>query len=284
LALLNSTWTFLAALFDAGTVGTEGLVRFGGRGSWRRLHSVDPRNATADQAAELIEIWERIAKDEVHQFPPEGDEPLSGIRRELDELTLMVAGIELVDELYEWLPEFTAERAGVESMAVGGRTARGGNARIQSIVEQTVETIEATPPWIGEIDELWTIWDLPDEAADDSGQVSLLGFDGDVERPTDIRFGDDWVRFDAESQAEFVRTLALHRMAPRKLAVPPSEIAASVHEAAIKFIESRQQALRQGLTERIGEEDPAFADAFVQALSRLSAAGRTALHVADRRR
>jgi hypothetical protein len=285
LALLNSTWTFLAALFDAGTVGTEGLVRFGGRGTWRRLHSFDPRRASSGQAAELTDIWERIAKEEVQQFPPEGDEPLSGARRELDELALMIGGIddrveasELVDELYGWLEQFTAERADVEDMAVAGRTARGASARLQSIVEQAVATIDATPPWIAEVDELWSIWDLPDDAADTSGQASLLGFAGGVEQPTDVRFGDDWVRFDAVGQAEFVRTLALHRMAPRKLAVPPSEIAASVNQTAVEFIENRHQALRDALAERIGEEDPAFADAFVQGLSRLSAAGRTALH------
>ncbi len=33
--------------------------------------------------------------------------------------------------------------------------------------------------------------------------------------------------------------------------------------------------------ERVGEQDPAYADAFVQALSRLAAAVRTALHPQD---
>jgi len=238
----------------------------------------------------LKEIWGRIADQEVDQFPPEGEESLSGSRRELDELVLMVAGIEdrvdaseMVDELYEWLPAFTAKRADVEGMAVSGRTARGGGARIQNIVEQTVAAIESTPPWVDEIDDLWDIWDLPEEAADSSGQVSLLGIDEGLERPTDIRFGDDWVRFDAASQAEFVRTLALHRMAPRKLAVPPSEIAASINETAMKYIEGRRQALRHGLSERIGEDDPVFPEAFIQALSRLSAADRAALYTAARR-
>lgn len=289
LALLNSTWTFLAALFDAGTVGTEGLVRFGGRGSWRRLHSIDPRRASAENASRLKEIWGRLSKQTVQQFPPEGEEPLSGARRELDEVALMVAGIgdpveasEMVDELYEWLPVATAKRADVEGMAVSGRTARGG-ARIQNIVEQTAEAIEATPPWIDEIDELWSIWDLPDETADPSGQVSLLGMDEGPERPTDIRFGEEWVRFDAASQAEFVRTLALHRMVPRRLAIPPSEIAGSVNEAALRYIEKRQQAVRRGLGERIGEDDPVFPEAFIQTLSRLSAADRRALYAAARR-
>ena len=203
----------------------------------------------------------------------------------------MVAGIddpveasEMVDELYEWLPVATAKRADVEGMAVSGRTARGGGARIQNIVEQTAEAIEATPPWIDEIDELWSIWDLPDETADPSGQVSLLGMDEGPERPTDIRFGEQWVRFDAASQAEFVRTLALHRMVPRRLAIPPSEIAGSVNEAALRYIEKRQQAVRHGLGERIGEDDPVFPEAFIQTLSRLSAADRRALYAAARRK
>jgi hypothetical protein len=291
LALLNSTWTFLAALFDAGMVGTEGLVRFGGRGSWRRLHSVDPRRASEEQATRLKEIWVQIAGRDVQQFPPEGNEPLSGARRELDEIALMVAGMddrveasEMVDELYEWLPAATAKRADVEGMAISGRTARGGGGRIQNIIEQTVAAIEATPPWIDEIDELWGIWDLPDETADSSGQASLLGMDEGPERPTDIRFGEDWVRFDAASQAEFVRTLALHRMVPRRLAVPPSEIAGAVNEVLLSYIEDRRQAVRHGLSERIGESDPAFPEALVQALSRLSAADRQALYAAARRK
>jgi len=63
-----------------------------------------------------------LAREEVQPFPPEGGEPLGGARRELDELALQVAGVEdaveaseLVDELYEWLPKFTAERADVEA-------------------------------------------------------------------------------------------------------------------------------------------------------------------------
>jgi hypothetical protein len=291
LALLNSTWTYLAALFDAGTVGTEGLVRFGGRGSWRRLHSIDPRRASAQQAARLAEIWKRLGRATVEQFPPEGNEPLSGHRRELDELALSIAGVgdpveasELVDELYAWLVKFNSKRADVEGMAVSGRTAGRSGARIQNIVEQTVAALEATPPWVSEVDELWSIWDLPEEAAESSGQASLLGLDNGPERPTDIRFGDEWVRFDAESQAEFVRTLASNRMAPRRLAVPPSEIAASINEAAMDYIDGRRKALRSGLSERIGEDDPAFPEAFVRALSRLSAADRAALYTAARHR
>jgi hypothetical protein len=287
LALLNSTWTYLAALFDAGTVGTEGLVRFGGRGSWQRLHSIDPRRASPEQAVRMTEIWKRLQRSSVEQFPPEGDEPLSGDRRELDELALSIAGVddpveasEFVDELYAWLVEFTSKRADVEGMAVSGRTAGGSGARIQNIVEQTVAALEETPPWVSEVDELWSIWDLPEEAAESSGQASLLGLEEGPQRPTDIRFGDEWVRFDAESQAEFVRTLAANRMAPRRLAIPPSEIAASINEAARDYIEARHKALRRGLSERIGEDDPAFPEAFVRALSRLSAEDRAALYAA----
>lgn len=285
LALLNSTWTYLAALFDAGSVGTEGLVRFGGRGSWRRLHSIDPGRATPDQAADLTDIWARMAKEEVQPFPSEGKEPLSGARRELDELALRVAGLtdpveasELVDQLYEWLPRYTAERADVEEMAVAGRSAKGGSVRLRNIVEQAFTAVDTTPSWLGQVDALWSVWELPDETPDTSGQGSLLGFDGHIEQPTDVKFGDQWVRFDSEAQADFVRTLAASRMAPRRLAVPPTETAAQVNATAVAFIEDKQRELREALAERLGEQDPGYADAFVQALSRLAAAVRTALH------
>jgi hypothetical protein len=285
LALLNSTWTYLAALFDAGSVGTEGLVRFGGRGSWRRLHTIDPGRATPTQAAQLTDIWSRLAKSEVQPFPPEGDEPLSGARRELDELALRVAGVddpveasELVDELYRWLPKFTAERADVEEQAVAGRQSKGTTARLRNIVDQAFASVDATPPWLDHVDALWQIWDLPDETPDTSGQGSLLGFDGHIEQPTDVRFGEQWVRFDSEAQADFVRTLAASRMAPRKLAVPPAETAAAFNAQAVAFIEAKQAELRAALAERIGDQDPGYADAFVQCLSRLAASVRTALH------
>jgi hypothetical protein len=285
LALLNSTWTYLAALFDAGSVGTEGLVRFGGRGSWRRLHSIDPGRATALQAADLTDIWSRMAMEEAQPFPPEGDEPLAGTRRELDELALLVAGVddpveasELVDELYEWLPQFTAERADVEGQAVAGRQARSGTARLSNIVDQAFATVDTSPPWLTEVDALWRVWELPDETPDTSGQGSLLGFDGHIEQPTDVKFGEQWVRFDSEAQADFVRTLAASRMASRKLAVPPAEIAAQVNSQAVTFIEGKQRELREALAERVGDQDPGYADAFVQCLSRLAAAVRTALH------
>lgn len=285
LALLNSTWTYLAALFDAGSVGTEGLVRFGGRGSWRRLHSVDPGRVKPTQAVELTDIWSRMAKKDAEPFPPEGDEPLSGARRELDELTLIVAGVadpveasELVDELYEWLPRFTAERADVEGQAVAGRQSKGGTARLRNIVEQTFAVVDTTPPWLAETDALWRVWELPDETPDTSGQGSLLGFDGHIEQPSDVKFGDEWVRFDSEAQADFVRTLAASRMASRQLAVPPAEIAAQVNAQVVGFIEGKQRELREALAERVGDQDPGYADAFVQCLSRLAAAVRTALH------
>jgi len=285
LALLNSTWAYTAALFDAGSVGTEGLVRFGGRGSWRRLHVVDPSRATPEQAADLTDIWSRLARKTVEPFPPEGSEPLSGTRRELDELALRVAGVtdaveasELVDQLYEWLPKYTEERADVEEMAVAGRQAKGGTARLRNIVEQAFASIDQVPPWLEKVDALWDVRELPDETADTSGQGSLLGFDGHIEQPTDVKFGDEWVRFDTEAQADFVRTLAASRMAPRRLAVPPPEVAPAVTEAVVKFIEDKQHELREALAERVSEQDPSFADAFVQALSRLAAAIRTALH------
>lgn len=114
---------------------------------------------------------------------------------------------------------------------------------------------------------------------DTSGQGSLFGVDGHAEQPTDVRFGDQWVRFDSEAQADFVRTHAASRMAPRRLAVPPTEVAASFNAVAVEFIDTKQRELRETLSERVGEEDPAYADAFVQCLSRLAAAVRTALHV-----
>ncbi len=67
-------------------------------------------------------------------------------------------------------------------------------------------------------------------------------------------------------------------MAPRRLAVPPTEVAVLINEQAITFIEDKQRDLREALAERMDESDPAYPDAFVQSLSRLAAAVRTALH------
>lgn len=285
LALLNSTWTYLAALFEAGAVGTEALVRFGGRGSWQRLNTIDPARATPNQAAQLTDIWGRIARSEALPFPPEGREPLAGARRELDELALMVAGVddrvdasEMVDELYGWLQRHTAERSEVEEMAVSGRQSRTSGARLQNIIDQVFQHVTIAPAWLDDVDALWTVWTLPDEAADTSGQISLLGFNGRIEQPTDVQFGQEWVRFESEEQADFVRTLAASRMAPRRLALPPREVAAAVNQAAIGFIEEKHRELRQQLSERMNDDDNSYADAYVQLLSRLAAATRTALH------
>lgn len=135
---------------------------------------------------------------------------------------------------------------------------------------QVFAGIGTRPPWLDDVDALWRTWELPDETPDTSGQG--------VEQPTDVRFGDQWVRFDSEAQADFVRTLAASRMAPRKLAIPPTETALTVNQAAVTFIEVKQRELREALAERIESQDSAFADAFVQSLSRLAAAVRTALH------
>jgi len=51
-----------------------------------------------------------------------------------------------------------------------------------------------------------------------------------------------------------------------------------VNEQAVAFVEAKQRELREALAERIDGQDSAFADAFVQSLSRLAAAVRTALH------
>jgi hypothetical protein len=89
------------------------------------------------------------------------------------------------------------------------------------------------------------------------------------------------VRFGSEEQADFVRTLAGARMAPRRLAAPPAEVAADYYAQAVGFIEDKQRELREALVERIGEQDPAYADAFVQCLSRLAAAVHTELHAVE---
>ncbi len=57
-----------------------------------------------------------------------------------------------------------------------------------------------------------------------------------------------------------------------------SEAAAQVNAEAVAFIEAKQRELRDGLAERVSEDDAGYADAFVQCLSRLAAAVRTALH------
>jgi hypothetical protein len=77
---------------------------------------------------------------------------------------------------------------------------------------QVFAGIGTRPPWLDDVDPQWRTWELPDETPDTSGQG--------VEQPTDVRFGDQWVRFDSEAQADFVRTLAASRTAPRKLAIP----------------------------------------------------------------
>jgi hypothetical protein len=286
LALLNSTWTYLAALFDAGAVGTEGLVRFGGRGSWRRLHVVDPRRASEAQADRLRSIWQLLRAEPVEPFPPEGDELLGGVRRELDELTLQVAGVtdrvdasELVDELYRWLPRYNQQRSDVEAMAVSGRQSRSGTVRFRRIVEQSAATIDVKPDWLGEVDALWTVTDLPSQTPDTSAQPSLLGLDGQAEQLTDIRFGSAWVRFESVEQADFVRSLASARLAPRRLAVPPAARAGEYVARANRFVETMAAESRSAISERVSEDDPGFAPAFIQVLGQVAGQVRTQLHV-----
>lgn len=60
--------------------------------------------------------------------------------------------------------------------------------------------------------------------------------------------------------------------------MPPSEIAVAANARVVAFIEDKQAELREALAERIDRSDPGYADAFVQSLSRLAAAVRTALH------
>lgn len=54
--------------------------------------------------------------------------------------------------------------------------------------------------------------------------------------------------------------------------------AAEANATALAFIEGKQRELREGLAERISDQDPGYADAFVQCLGRLAAAVRTELH------
>jgi hypothetical protein len=168
-------------------------------------------------------------------------------------------------------------------MAVASRQAHGGSARLRNIVDLAFHSIDATPRWLDKVDALWPVYDLPDESPDSSGQGSLLGFDGHVEQDMDVKFGDQWVRFESESQAAYVRTLAASRMAPRRIAIPPPNMAPAVHEEVERFIEDKQVELRVALAERIGDRDPNYPDAFVQALGRLAASVRTALHVSAER-
>jgi hypothetical protein len=178
----------------------------------------------------------------------------------------------------DWLPRYTAERAEVEDMAVAGRQSKGSTTRLRNIVDQVMASGSPTPPWLEQIDALWSVYELPDEAPDTPGQASLFGMDGHVELPTDVRFGDGWVRFDTEGQAHYVRTLAALRMAPRRIAVPPGEVAHTTNQTVIQFIETKQSEFRDALAERIDRADPGYADPYVQALTRLAAAVRTALH------
>jgi Eco57I restriction-modification methylase len=284
LALLNSTWQYLAAATAAGAVGTEGLARFGGRGQWARLQTIDPGLASEEQQHELRAVWNLLKDRPVLAFPPEGGEPLSGDRRRLDELAIQVAGVtnrvdasEWVDRLYEWVRRSVAARAEVEDIAVANRGSQSQAARLRNILDQAFSSIDPVPSWLGRADELWCVVRLPEYKADMSGQASLLGLGGRVEQPTDVRFGEEYVRFDTEDQADYVRLLAMHRMAPRSIAVPPVQIAEEIRTEAAEFIEGRYAALREALSDRIGECDPAYAGAYVQVLNKLAASVRKTL-------
>jgi hypothetical protein len=61
---------------------------------YERLRVVDPREASDDDRARLSELWEEMRRSEVLDFPPAGEESLSGWRRELDELVIRIAGVE----------------------------------------------------------------------------------------------------------------------------------------------------------------------------------------------
>jgi hypothetical protein len=160
--------------------------------------------------------WQQLTVEHVRAFLAEAEEEgVSGIEDPVE-------ASELVDELYKWLSEFTAERADAEEQAVVGRQAKSGSARLRNIVEQAFAVVDTTPPWLTKADALRQTWELPDETPDTSGQGSLLGFDGHIEQPTDVKFGEQWARFESEARADFVRTLAASRMAPRKLMWGPS--------------------------------------------------------------
>jgi hypothetical protein len=114
-------------------------------------------------------------------FPPEGEEPLSGDRRQLDELAIQIAGVEdrveaseWVDRLYDWVRAFVGGRVEVEDIAVANRSSLSQTARLRSMIEQAVSSVDSVPTWVSRIDSFWQVVRLPEDRAEASRRDSCL--------------------------------------------------------------------------------------------------------------
>ena len=273
LAVLNSTWTYLAATQAASHVGVEGVIRFGGLTQYQRLRAVDPAQASAEQTARLISIWNEMRGQDVLDFPPAGEEQLGGWRRELDELVLRIAGVEdrieaseWVDELYSWLRENVGRRADVEQMALAGRRRGRRVAGAGRLVAQAVAAAGLHLPFPETPPLAWHVFDPPAAASTDP-QAVLFGMDGHVEGPNDVRFDNEWVRFDTEAEAAIVRSLAAAGLLAGPVVVPSAADAEAWAPVVAEFVAGIPVRLREELGDRIGPTDPSYPEAFAMALS-----------------
>jgi hypothetical protein len=172
----------------------------------------------------------------------------------------------MVDELYAWLRANVGHRADVEQMAVAGRrsTKRGGGVR--RLVGQAVDAADIKLPLPDPIPLGWRVFDPPASASTDP-QAVLFGLDGGVEGPTDIRFEDGWVRFETESEANIVRSLAAADLLRGPVVIPGPEAAPEWLAIFSEFVAAIPQRLDEELADRIGRTDPTYSEAFALALS-----------------
>jgi hypothetical protein len=275
LAVLNSTWTFLAATLACGQVGVEGMMRFGGRTQYLRLLVVDPGRATREQGEQLTRLWRDMRKLPVHDFPPAGSEPLGGWRRELDELVAVIAGAtpddagEMVDQLHAWVTGHVGSREHLEGQAVAGRRGRsqGSGGRPRRLADQAVAAAQPLWPWTAEdVDAGWFLVHLP-QTATVVPQVELFGPGERAPGPCDLQVGEGWLTFATEAEAAMVSLLLNADLVP-SLAIFPGGLAAAAWLPRVKaWIAELTTSVRSHVDERIPPDDPSNADAQLMAWS-----------------
>lgn len=284
--LMNSTWVYFDAVYTAGAVGVEGNTRFGGLRQWERLHVPWPERLAAQHREKLEEIWRRMRDEVVADFPPAGREPLTGWRRELDELAVTIAGVqdpieasEWVDRLYAWLRQYVGQREDVESQAVAARTGEAAGPSLRRVAEQTVASLASAidPPWRDRISLAWSQVELPSEGVSSTTQPSLFGRAGTAHDPCDVQFGESWIRLESVAQANFLRVLAMAHIAPSPCPIPHRVEDEELAALARQFTDLLPTVVREALKERLDEMDPAFDETFAVALSLATTRAREAI-------
>jgi len=287
LAILNSTWTFLAATLACGQVGVEGMMRFGGRTQYLRLQVVDPARATAAQHDDLARLWRDMRRQPVHDFPPAGAEPLGGSRRELDELVAVVAGAtrndaaEMVDHLHAWVTAYVGSRERLEGQAVAGRRGRGptSGGRTRRLADQAVASAQPQWPWTAaDVDAGWYVLHLA-QPGSVPPQVDLFGPDDtSVRGGCALRVGDTWLTFATDDEATMVSLLLNADLVPTTAIFPGGTAAADWLPRLKTWLAELAASMRRHVDDRIPPDDPSNAQAQLRAWALAVSALRDAEH------